>query len=151
MFVYRRRYQSGITLNYHSMEAPLPFGNGCRVFVLLFQNLCLFREPSDVLNFSPSYLNSVPCVEQALISNLHQTCFLFQLRFFSRCSGTWGMVEIHMSDWLCVKRFLKLMETTPRLQGQLGQSPRTLNQAITRCIPGCHFLNPSFILSLIPV
>lgn len=37
------------------------------------------------------------------------------------------------------------------LQGQLSQSLRTLNQAITRCIPGWHFLNLSFILFLIPV
>lgn len=53
VFVYRRRYQSGITLDYHSVEAhiwgTLPFENGCRLFVLLFQNLCLVRESSGIL------------------------------------------------------------------------------------------------------
>lgn len=53
-----------------------------------------------------------------------------------------------LSDWLSVKCFLKWWKW---LQGLLGQSPRTLNQIITRHVPGCHFLNPSFTVFLIPV
>lgn len=84
VFVYRRRYQSGITKDYlleAHMWGPLPFENGCRLFVLLFQNPCPVRESSDILLFFSLPFELSVLRRASLNFSCHQTCFLLHLRF----------------------------------------------------------------------
>ena len=86
VFVYRKRCQSGITLDYHSVEVTFRVHGALEMDAdylhCYFRILVLSGSRQASFNFSSSYLNSVSCVEQALISAFIKSAFFFSWDFF---------------------------------------------------------------------